>query len=244
MAGVVDLVLILVVLGGAYYIIQSGVLNNLGQPAVATTPTTDTTTTPTTDTTGTTPTTGTGSGPLETGGTTGQTSTGNPIQDLINQLLGGSTTNQGGINTVPYQTQPVQQQPIYQQPVYGGDPTKCQNTYHGKCDTECSSGNQSLCQSCQLACGGAQIGVVQPGGTSSGTGTRTTECKSRYNGSCNTECSSGNSSLCSSCRAACGLYTHAYYVHSPSNPIGSTVFKNANYSAYSNWGNVTVQNAR
>ena len=52
-----------------------------------------------------------------------------------------------------------------------------------------------------IACGTASAGGAV-GGTS---GERTPECKSKYNGSCNTECSSGSASVCNACKVACGL---------------------------------------
>ena len=95
----------------------------------------------------------------------------------------------------------------------GANPTRCKNTYHGKCDTECSSGSQSECNDCMIACGQATAGAASSGGTSGG---RTPECKSRYNGSCNTECSSGGGSTCNACRAACGLSANIATVRSAS----------------------------
>lgn len=82
------------------------------------------------------------------------------------------------------------------------NPTRCKNVFNGSCNTECSSGTQSECNDCMIACGQATGGTASSGGTSGG---RTPECSSRYNGSCNTECSGGSNSTCNACRAACGL---------------------------------------
>lgn len=246
MAGIMDVVMLVIVLGGAYFVLKSGVLNTLGQPApvTGTTPT-DTTTTPTDGTTTTTtPTDGT---TTTTPTTTTPTSTGNPLQDLIDQLLGGTGTGptQGGINTIPTGTIPPQQYPVVpQQPIYpAGNPAECQSRYNGKCNTECSSGNQSLCNACQIACGGAAVGAVQtlPGQG----GANPSLCSSKYNGKCNTECSSGSSSECTNCKIACGSYgAYAYYVKTPQSLITSTVFGDRHHSYYSSWGNVGITNAR
>lgn len=79
----------------------------------------------------------------------------------------------------------------------GPDPSRCSSVYKGSCNTECSSGSQSVCDDCMRSCGTG----------SSGGGGRTPECSSRYNGSCGTECGSGNNSTCNACKIACGLST-------------------------------------
>jgi len=48
------------------------------------------------------------------------------------------------------------------------------------------------------ACGTAGAAPVGGGANSS-------LCHSQYNGKCDTECKSGNTSTCQSCRIACGL---------------------------------------
>lgn len=254
MAGIMDLVIILAVLGVGYYVLKSGILNNLTQPA----PTTPTDTTDTTDTTetGTEDTTGTDT--VIDQNTQQPVQTTDPLQELLNLLSGGG--GQGSPNTIPTQPQqpypypypypyppqqpiaaPVQPTPYYppqtSQPVYGGNPQECQSKYNGKCNTECSSGNTSLCQACQIACGGAQIGAVSTGG---GGGSNPSLCESKYHGKCNTECSSGSNSECSACRAACGSnYAKTYYVQTPMSLIASSVWRNSNYSR-----GVSITNAR
>lgn len=89
--------------------------------------------------------------------------------------------------------------------------SRCKNTYNGSCNTECSSGSQSECNDCMVACGQATGGVASGGGTSGG---RTSECSSRYNGSCSSECSGGNNSTCNACKAACGLSANIATVRS------------------------------
>jgi hypothetical protein len=233
-AGVIDLVLVGVILLAGYYVVKSGVLNTIAQP----TPQQPITTAPTTtDGTGTgtgTDTTGTGTGTT----TTPTPTTTDPLQQLIDQLLG-----QGGSNVLPTQPGAPVQQPIYQAPTYGGNPTECKSRYNGSCNTECSSGNQSLCNACQIACGGAQIGAVQTLPPMGGT-TNPQLCQSRFNGKCNTECSSGNNSECQACKAACGSFgAYAYYVQAPQSLMASSVFRNTNHSYNASWP-VNVQNAR
>lgn len=233
-----DIVLVGVILLAGYYVIKSGVLNQIGQPAagqpITTAPVEGDNTTPTTGGTTTTPTTG--------GTTTSPTTPVDPLQALIDQLLGT-----GGSNTLP--TQPgaggTLPPPVGggQQPIYQGNPAECSSRYNGKCDTECKSGNNSLCQACMMACGGAAVGAVQ---TLPPTGATTNPalCSSKYNGKCNTECSSGNSSECQQCKQACGSFnTYAYYVKTPMHAMTSTVFGNNNYSSYANW-QINVQNAK
>ena len=224
MADVMGLAMLLVILGGAYWVMTSGVLNNLsiggGQPAAGAGEV---------PATGTTPTTGTGTKPT----------TGNPLEDALSGLLGGGTS--GGSNTIP--TTGGGNTPLpsggNQQP-FGGNPAECKSRYNGSCSTECKSGNSSICQACQLACGGAAVGainVLPPVG-----GGNASECKSKYNGKCDSECKSGNSSQCQACKAACGsFYT---YVRTPMSLMTSTVFRNDNHSYYTSWGNMNVQNAR
>jgi hypothetical protein len=235
-AGIMDIVLVGVVLLAGYYIIKSGVLNTIGQPVAPVVPITTapvtgtetpTTTTPTVP--GTTPTTPTTpAAPVD------------PLQALLDQLLG-----LGGSNTLPTQPgaqptlPPVGQLPA---PIFQGDPAECSSRYNGSCNTECKSGNTSLCQACQMACGGATIGAVQTLPPIGGT-TNPQLCQSKYNGKCNTECSSGNSSECQACKQACGSFgAYTYYVRTPTHPMTSTVFNNRNnYSRSANW-QIGVQN--
>ena len=228
MVDVVGLILVLAVLAGGYYVIKSGVLNTIAQPApiipVATAPVG-------TEPAGTVP---AGTTPA---GTTPAPAT-DPLQALIDQLLG-----QGGSNTLPTTGGGAAPPPTQQPPIYEGNPAECQSRYNGKCDTECKSGNSSLCQSCQMACGGAAVGAVQTLPPIGGS-TNPSLCKSKYNGKCDTECKSGNSSECSSCKQACGSFgARAYYVKTPTHPMTATVFRNNNYSYNANW-DIGVQNAR
>ena len=234
MAGVIDIAMLLIILGGAYWALKSGVLNSIaaipqtpvavapvvGDPATGTTPTT---TTPTTTT---------------------PASTGNPLLDALNGLLGGGT---GGANTLPTTGgEPVPAAPIggAEQPMYQGNPTECKTRYNGSCSTECKSGNSSLCNACNIACGGAAVGAVQTLPPIGGT-TNPSLCKSKFNGKCDTECKSGNSSECQACKQACGSFaTYAYYVKTPQSLMTSTVFGDDHHSYYSSWGNVSITNAR
>lgn len=233
MAGVMDIAMLLVILGGAYWVLKSGVLNTIAAPPAPVTIAPVAGETPaTTPADGTTPT------------TTTPASTGNPLLDALNDLLGigGSV---GGANTLPTtgggSTLPTV--PIGGGPIYQGNPAECSSKYHGKCDTECASGNASLCNACQLACGGAAVGAVNV--LPSQGGTNPSLCSSKYNGKCNTECENGNSSECQGCKQACGSYpAYAYYVKTPMSLMASTVFGNEHHSYYGNWGNVVVQNAR
>ena len=230
-AGIMDIVLVGVVLLAGVYLLKSGLLNQITSPQpINTAPVVGDGTTPTT----TTPTDGTTTTPTVPGTTTPAT---DPLQALIDQLLGT-----GGSNTLPTTggTTPTTQPPIGQQPTYQGDPTECKSRYNGKCDTECKSGNTSLCNACQIACGGATVGAVQTLPPIGGT-TNASLCKSKFNGKCDTECKSGNSSECSACKQACGSYST--YIQTPQSLMASSVFRNSNYSAYSNW-QIGVQNAR
>lgn len=88
----------------------------------------------------------------------------------------------------------------------------CSSRYHGKCNTECSKGSPAECRDCQQACGlttgtnipfysgggGTQIGAVQAGATRD-----PRRCSDEFNGKCNTECQSPNSTICVTCRAVC-----------------------------------------
>ena len=237
MAGVLDIAMLLIILGGAYWVIKSGALNAIQpipQQPVAVAPAAggDNTTPTTTDgTTTTTPT------------TTTPTSTGNPLLDALNDLLGGNTNTQ---NTLPTTGgQPIPGAPVIPTgPIYQPDnPAECSSKYHGKCDTECASGNASLCNACQIACGGAAVGAVQT--LPSQGSTNPSLCQSKYHGKCNTECQGGNSSECQACKAACGSFgAWAYYVKTPQSLIASSVFGNDNHAAYAAWGDIVVQNAK
>lgn len=232
MAGVIDIAMLLVILGGAYWVLKSGVLNTIAAPApVTVAPVTGdgTTTTPTTGGT--------------TGGTTTPaptTSTGNPLLDALNDLLGGNTGTQNTLPTTGGTVTPA--------PVIPGSPTyqrtpECSSRYNGSCNTECASGNASLCQACQIACGGAAVGAVNV--LPSQGGANPSLCSSRYNGKCNTECQGGNSSECQACKTACGSFgAWAYYVKTPMSAITTSVFGNDNHSSYATWGDIVVQNAK
>lgn len=231
-AGIMDVVLVGVVLLAGVYVIKSGILNTITSPQqvqpVATAPVEGVPTT-------TTPTDGTGTTPTTTTPTT--TTPTDPLQALIDQLLGT-----GGANTLPTQPGGVAQPPVQQPPIYQGNPSECKSRYNGKCDTECKSGNTSLCNACQMACGGATVGAVQT--LPSQGGTNQSLCKSKFNGKCDTECKGGNSSNCTACKQACGSFgAYAYYIQTPQHPITASVFRNNNYSYNSNW-QIGVQNAR
>ena len=235
MAGVLDIAMLLIILGGAYWVIKSGALNAIQpvQQPVAVAPAAggDTTTTPTDGTT-TTPTT-----------PTQPTSTGNPLLDALNDLLGGNTNTQNTLPTtggIPPTAPPiVPGGPVYQP----ANPGECKSRYNGKCDTECKSGNASLCNACQIACGGAAVGAVQT--LPSQGGANPSLCSSKFHGKCDTECKSGNNSECQACKVACGSYgAYAYYVKTPQSLIASSVFGNDNHAAYAAWGDIVVQNAR
>lgn len=127
----VDTLLSVVMIGGALFVVGPAVMSvvkNMGAQA-APLPGTPTTTTP--------------------------ASTGNPIQDLINQL---TTALQGQTGTTPGQ---VYVDPTTGQVVTipaptttsGANPSLCHSKYFGKCDTECKNGNNSTCQACKIACG-------------------------------------------------------------------------------------------
>lgn len=230
-AGVADIILVLIGLGAGYYVLTSGVLKQaLAQPAqqpIAVTPVT---------------TSGTISIPVS--GTTPTTTTGNPIQDLLDQLFGTPGAN-GGINTIPGATTPgtAPAPGPAPGPIYAGNPQTCSSVYHGKCNTECASPNSSECQACQQACGGAAVGAVQTLPSQGGANQQL--CSSKYHGKCNTECESPNSSECQSCKQACGSFygTYAYYTRMPMNQMTSTVWKNNNYSSRAAW-NINVTNAQ
>ena len=87
---------------------------------------------------------------------------------------------------------------------YGGNPQLCQSQFNGSCNSECANPSSPLCQQCQQACGGAQIGAIQtlpPQG-----GTNSQLCSSKYHGKCNTECENPNSADCITCKQACGSF--------------------------------------
>ena len=56
---------------------------------------------------------------------------------------------------------------------------------------------------------------------------RTAECSSRYNGSCNTECSKGNATLCAQCNAACGLSAQMAQYYSMVSNMENMSFSNS-----------------
>jgi hypothetical protein len=240
MAGVMDIAMLLIILGGAYWALKSGVLNSIAAtpapvtiaPAAGETPATGTV--PAAD--GTTP-------PATTPAPA--TGTGNPLLDALNDLLGigGSV---GGSNTLPTTGgEPVPTIPIggAGQPIYQGNPAECSSRYNGSCSTECKSGNSSLCNACNIACGGAAVGAVNV--LPSQGGTNPSLCSSKYNGKCNTECANPSSSECQGCKQACGSFpAYAYYVKTPMSLMTSAVFGDEHHSYYSNWGNVSVTNAR
>lgn len=229
-----DVVILLIILAGSYWVIKSGALNAIQpvqQPVAVAPAAGGDNTTPTTDGTGTTTTTPTT--------TTPTTSTGNPLLDALNDLLGGNTDTQ---NTIPTTGgQPIPAPVIPGGPIYQRTP-ECSSRYNGSCNTECASGNASLCNACQIACGGAAVGAVQTLPSQGGANQQL--CSSRYNGKCNTECQNGNSSECQACKAACGSFgAWAYYVKTPQSLMTTTVFGNDNHSSYATW-EINVQNAR
>jgi hypothetical protein len=146
---VIDTLLSVVLVGGALFIAGPalmGMVNTLQQQVAA----------------GATP-------PATVPGTTTTTppaTTGNPLQDMINQIIAQLQGATGGTTTTPTQP-PAGSTPgqVYIDPsgnpiflpspgtTVGADPSLCKSKYFGKCDTECKNGNNSNCQACKVACG-------------------------------------------------------------------------------------------
>lgn len=249
---IIGLVTVLALIGGVYWLVQSGTLQKLTQAQpqpVAVAPVTGTTPTPTTGTTPT-PTTGTGT----------ETQQPQTIEQLLQQLLG---QNQGGINQIP--------------PVVTGNPAVCSQQFHGKCDTECSTGSVQECAACRAACGLGNMSMMppqmpmQPNIPIAGINPALVQqqpylpqqqipyqqpqqqyiiapvqglpymgaanpslCQSKYFGKCNTECESPNSSECMQCKATCGTYFGSADI---------SAFGKDNYSYSASW-DIGVANSR
>jgi hypothetical protein len=130
-----------------------------------------------------------------------------------------------GTTTPPASTPPGTTPPATNPPTGGND--TCHSVYNGSCNVECQSGATQLCQTCLIACGQGSLPptgsyppppvTIPPQPTyppqypypypPQPVPVPTTDpnrCHSVYNGSCHTECSSGSSSQCNACKAACG----------------------------------------